>query len=439
MFAAAGGMVAALLLTVITVRELDPQEAASFFAILAGLAIGPLVGRLGLGPNVIRLVAAESDLENRRQIAGSHLWSTFLLSCLSAPVIALVACNGLIGHANFLPALVMTTLLIAIESTRLMISDIFAAAGRVGASVATMHYVRSLLTLLFVTILLLAHSVVSLIAILGTYLVAAFLQFVAALVHARHEIAIFEFSGGIATMRTTIGQGTQLFSLEFCEFMLMQGTIWLATAAFSSVAATQYAVAVTLGMQVTVLEALISLAITPPAARLWAAGQREQVVRMLSNAATLTTAVILVVVAFLAVLGPFALQVAYGAEIRPAALMLLILASGGVVGAIFTVNITILIVSGNIAATARTALIVLSVTLPCAVAAAWLGHPLVLAIVTSLGVITMAVGQWRTAKKTLGVGPRAHLNVRRAFRELRSVGGEDVHLTPAQSGADGVS
>ena len=52
------------------------------------------------------------------------------MSCLSAPFIAFVGCNGLLGHRNFWPIFVMTTLLIAIESTRLMVSDIFAATGR---------------------------------------------------------------------------------------------------------------------------------------------------------------------------------------------------------------------------------------------------------------------------------------------------------------------
>jgi O-antigen/teichoic acid export membrane protein len=227
-------------------------------------------------------------------------------------------------------------------------------------------------------------------------------------------------------------QGTQLFSLEFSEFMLMQGTIWMATAAFSSVGATQYAVAVTLGMQVTVLEALISLAITPPAARLWAAGEHAQVTRMLSNAATLTATAIFGVVALLALAGPFVLQMAYGESMRPAAAMLLILAAGGAVAAIFTVNITIQIVSGNIAATARTAVIVLCVTLPCAVAAAWLGHPLILAIVTSLGIVAMGVFQWLTARKTIGVAPLAHFRVLQAFRELRADTGDDQEVAPPQ-------
>jgi len=51
MVAAALGMASAFLLTVIIVRTLDTREAATFFAIVAALSIGPMVGRLGLGPN----------------------------------------------------------------------------------------------------------------------------------------------------------------------------------------------------------------------------------------------------------------------------------------------------------------------------------------------------------------------------------------------------
>lgn len=54
--AAAAGMVSTFLLTVIVVRTLNPLDTAAFFAVLAALSIGSVVGRLGLGPNVIRLI-----------------------------------------------------------------------------------------------------------------------------------------------------------------------------------------------------------------------------------------------------------------------------------------------------------------------------------------------------------------------------------------------
>jgi O-antigen/teichoic acid export membrane protein len=313
-----------------------------------------------------------------------------------------------------------------------MLSDIFAATGRVTASVATMHYIRNLLALPCVAVVLLWVNKPSLVVVLGAYLAASILQFSVALVPARHDIAFWRFTGGVSTLRTAIGQGTQLFALEFSTFMLMQGTIWLATAAFSPVAATQYGIAVTLAFQVTVLEGMSSLAITPPAARLWAAGRKEQVVRMLSNAATLSTVVVIIVVGLLAVLGGFVIDIAYGSSMRPAATMLLILAVSGIAQACFAVNMTMLIVSGHIAATSRSALLVLSVALPCAVAAAWLSGPTALAVVTSFSVSAMSICQWLTARKIFGYAPRAHYHVVRAARELleRADASPDVETVP---------
>ena len=111
--AAAVELISAMPLSIVAVRALDSHEAATFFAILAALSVGPLIGRLGLGPNVIRLVAAKADQEVRRQIAGAHLRATLLLSLLSSPVIALIGCSGLIGYANFLPAFLITSCLIS--------------------------------------------------------------------------------------------------------------------------------------------------------------------------------------------------------------------------------------------------------------------------------------------------------------------------------------
>ncbi len=420
MFAAGAGMGATFALSVIIVRALDLREAAAFFAILAALAIGPIVGRLGLGQNVIRLMRAEGDAEVRRKIAGTHLHATILLTCLSAPVIGLVACNALIGHANFVPAFVLTTLLIALESIRLIVSDIFAAAGRVRASVATMHYVRSILTLPTVAIVVFAIGHTTLVAVLAAYVAVAATQLVVALVHARNDVSYFNFSGGISTLRAAVGQGTQIFTLDFTDFMLKQGTIWLATAAFQPLPATQYAAAMTLAMQVTVLDGLCSLAVAPPAARLWAAGKKDQVIRLLSNAATLSTFISVSVVLVIALFGPLILELAYGAPMRAASIILLILAASGAFETFFDGSITLLIVSGNIAAAARTAVTVLVIAVPCAVAAAWFGGPMALAVVGFLSVVAKSVSLWLTARKTMGSAPHGHRAPIRATRELMS-------------------
>jgi O-antigen/teichoic acid export membrane protein len=413
-------MASTLLLSVVVVRNLDAQEAATFFAILAALSFAPKIGCLGMGPNIIRLLPLESDPGVRRQLAGTHLRASLLLSGVSAPLIAFVGCNALIGHTDFLPIFILATLLIVIESLRLMLSDIYAAVGHVRASVATMHYVRSMLVLPFVTIVLVFMGRTSLLAVVSSYLAVALVQFVFALVHSRHHVAIFRASFPWSTIQQAIGQGAQLASLDLSEFMVMQGTIWLATATLSPVVATQYAAAVTLAMQVTVLESLAALAASAPAARLWAAGKKDQVVRMLSNASTLSTVVVLVFVAALAVFGPDVLELAYGPAMRPAATLLLIIAIGGICQAFCKSSMIYLMVSGHLAAAARTAIILTLVAAPAAVAAALLSGPIALAVVTSVSVAAMSLFQWLTARVILGRAPNAHFRVLRAARELAS-------------------
>jgi O-antigen/teichoic acid export membrane protein len=98
--------------------------------------------------------------------------------------------------------------------------------------------------------------------------------------------------------------------------------------------------------------------------------------------------------------------------------MLMILAASAVFQAFFNRSITMLIVSGHIKEATRTALVVLAVSLPCAVAAAWLGGPIALAVVTAASASAMPTCQWLTARKMLGRGARANYDLVRAVREL---------------------
>ncbi|MGK2316614.1 teichoic acid transporter [Gordonia rhizosphera] len=411
-------MVASFLLTVVIVRGLDYQDAAVFFAILAALSIGPLIGRLGLGANVIRLIPAEPVAQRRRTIAGTHLLATAMLSLITAPVIALVGCSALIGDGGFLPVYLLASALIAVESVRLMLSDIFAANGRVLASVATMHYVRSILALMVIAGIIYVARSESLVGVLVAYLAVAGIQFVIALAYARSEIAMPPMGEGVAMVREALGHGIRLFGVDVSEFMILQGTIWLATAILSPLLATQYALAVTLGMQVVLLNNLTLLAVVPPAARLWASGAKAEVVRLLSNAATLGTTVAVALVVFIAILGPMAITFAYGADMRPTATMLLVIAIAGAVQSCFQVSSALLIVTGQITQAARVALAVLGVSVPAVVAAVWWGGPFVLSLITAISIVVMYASQYVNAKLCLGVAPHADWRPVRATKEL---------------------
>ncbi|MFS0897881.1 lipopolysaccharide biosynthesis protein [Mycolicibacterium litorale] len=416
--AAAAGLLCTLLLTVAVYRMLDARDAAVFFAILAALSIGPLVGRLGLGPNVIRLVAAEPGRLGRRAIASSHLRATGVLSLLSAPLIALPATWALHDSADHLPVALLTAAAIVAESLRLTLSDVFAATGRVGASVATTHHIRSMVVLPVVGAIALAVSDPTLLDVMVSYTVVSVVHLAAALVFARRDIG-WRTGGGVSTLAAALSAGARLFTLDLAAFLCLPGTVWLANAVFAPQQAALYSAAATLALQVTVVESLAALAVTPAAARLWAAGDHEQVVRVLSAVATLSTAVTVGAVGVLAAFGAQLLGFAYGPSMREAAGLLVVMAAGGIAKTALGVNITLLVISGHITKAARTALVVLTVSVPLALAAAVAGGPVWLAAASASAMTAVALAQWQGTRRVIGAAPRAGLRVSQGWQSFR--------------------
>jgi O-antigen/teichoic acid export membrane protein len=416
--AAVAGLLSTFLLTVVAVRTLPPAEAAVLLAILAALSIGPLLGRLGLGPNVIRLLPAETDPTRRRAVAAVHLRATALLSASTAPVVAVIATIGLLPpDGRYLPVVALTVVLIVVESVRLTLSDVFAALGRVRASVATTHHVRSALALPLVCLAVLLAERPTLTGILAVYFGVAAVQVAVALLAARADVAL-RGPGSVGGLRQVMGSGALLVTLDLAAFLVLPGTIWLASAVFEPRAAAQYSTAAALAQQVTVLESLAALAVMPAAARLWAAGRRAEVVRVLSAVATLGTLVTVVVVLLIAVLGGPALRLAYGPDLAGAHLLLVILAAGGIGKTAFGVNVSLLIVSGELRPAARTAGTVLAVAVPAGIVAALTVGPVGLAAVSAVATVASGLAQWRTARRVVPAPPRAHHDVKAAWRGL---------------------
>lgn len=415
--AAAVGMVATFLLTVIVVRFLNTRDTAAFFGVLAALPIGSIVGRMGLGNNVVRLIPSEPDRQLKRIIAGTHLRATFMMTLPTAPIIALCATVGLIGQQNFVPALLLTTLMVLIESIRMMLSDIFSAVGRVSASVATTHYVRSVIVLPVVAVVAFTVAQPTLVEMLIAYSAVSGAQVLFALIAGRSDIAL-RHAPGLAALRAAIASGSRLFTLELTAFLIVSGTIWLANATLIPHDAKLYAVATTIAIQVTILESLAATAVLPPAARMWVAGRKPEVIRMLSNLSTVNTLITVSVVLVLAFFGGFFLELAYGPALREANILLVILAVGGIPQAALSVNTSLLIIAGHLDAVCRVSLVVLALVVPGAIAAAVFGGALALAIVAACGLASLYIGLWLTARHIFGESPRPHWNVLRAGREL---------------------
>jgi O-antigen/teichoic acid export membrane protein len=161
-----------------------------------------------------------------------------------------------------------------------------------------------------------------------------------------------------------------------------------------------------LAFQVTVLQGLASLAITPAAARLWATGAHDRVRRLLSATATLATTATLAVVAALAAVGGPLLGLAYGPDFVSGLPLLLILAAGGVGQAAFGFSVPYLLVSRMIKRAVVSCGLALVVAVPlCVVGAA-------------MSAILLPVAQTVAA----GGVPLPSWNVAEAVRVLRRSG-----------------
>jgi O-antigen/teichoic acid export membrane protein len=421
---AGGGLVATLLTTVVAVRGLNAREAAVFLAILAGLMIGPMFGKLGLGQNVIRLVASMNPEDSRRMIS-SHLRAAFILSMLSAPVLAFASTAALLSESGHLTVLVLTSILLVAETVRLMLSDVFAAVGDVRASVATTHHVRTMVVLVPLVIVVVFVPHPTLIEILAVYAAVSVLLLLPPMLRARHLLTSPTRSpapdrSADSRLFATIVAGLVLFALDGSFFVVNRGNVWLASAQFEPFDAARFGTVSTLAFQVTVLQGLASLAITPMAARLWATGQRERVLRMLSATATLTTAATGVVVLGLAVVGREVLGLAYGAEFAGSYDLLVVLAIGGLGQAAFGFSVPLLLISGQIRRAVTACLVVLAVMLPIAVVAAgWFG-PTGLTIASAVAATTLPVAQWLAARGGYAGAPLPSWRIGRAVRAVRS-------------------
>ncbi len=411
--AAAVGLLATLSTTVVTVRGLDNGDAAVFLAVLAGLMLGPMFGKLGLGQNVIRTVGSQSE-EDRRRTVSAHLRAVLALSVVSSPLVAFVSTIGLLGRPDHLPAVALTAVVLVAESVRLLFSDVFAAVGDVRGSVATTHHVRTAVVLpaLLVLVLVVPHP--TLVEMLGVYTVVALLLLVAAVVRGR-GLLVARGALPSRTMLATIGTGLVLFALDASFFVVGRGDVWLASALFTPFDATRYGTVSMLAFQVTVLQGLASLAITPVAARMWAAGQRAAVVRLLAATATVVTLVTALVVLVLALVGGPLLGVAYGPEFVGSLPLLLVLAAGGIGQAALGFSVPLLLVSGLIRRAVVACGIALAVTLPLTVAAAWWFGPMGLAIASGLSSIALPAAQTVAARGR----PRPSFDVRGALADLR--------------------
>jgi O-antigen/teichoic acid export membrane protein len=374
-----------------------------------------MVGRLGLGQSAIREIAGATSADEVSTQVVVHLRSVAILSVVSAPVVAWLATAIVQDGRGVVVALVI--LLIVLETVRLTMSDIYAALGRIGWSVAATHHVRSVIALLaMATVVAFQAGRTSLTVLLLVYAAVSCALLAFASVRLPMRPRLRETRKWTA-MIVAIVAGSQLFAVELGAFLVGRGDVWLAGWIFPAEEALRYSTASVLAMQVTVIEGLANLAVAPVAARLWAQGQRDRVLTLLSASATVTTAVTLLAVAVTCLLAPQVLQI-YGSDMSSAVPYLIVLAAGGIAMSVGGSCAVLLVITGKGREAAQAVGLVMFIALPAAVFSARIGGALALAIASATATIVLYVSYVATCRRALGAAPLPGMHLGVSIRIL---------------------
>ena len=405
------GLLATLLTSVLAVRTLDDRSATGFLAILGALMLGPLFGRLGLGQNAIRTIAAAATPAEVAAQVLAHLRAVALLSLVTAPFVAWVATVVVRDDRALVVALVVA--MIVLEALRLTVSDVYAALGRITWSVAATHHSRSILALLVMGVVVLVQGGDTTLVTLLTVYAATSLALLA-VTAARLPLRARERGARWwAPMLVAVAAGAWLATVELGAFLVGRGNVWIAGWAFPTDQALLFSTASVLAMQVTVLEGLANIALTPVAARLWAAGQRDRVFALLSASATVSTTITLVLSAGTWLLAPEVLKI-YGDGLGDAAPYLSIMATGALGMSLFGSCAVLLVVTGNGRIAASSVVVATLITVPGAVLAAQLGGPLALSIASAAAMVILFGSYTIACRRAFGRVPLPGFHLRRS-------------------------
>ena len=430
------GLLATLLTSVLAVRTLDARSATGFLAVLGALMLGPLFGRLGLGQNTIRTVAAAtSPAEVAAQVL-AHLRGVALLSLVTAPLVAWVATVVVQEDRGLVVALVVV--MIVLETLRLTVSDVYAALGKITWSVAATHHSRSILALLaMVVVVAVQGGDTTLVTLLSVYAATSLVLLVVTSLRlplrARERGARWW-----APLLAAVAAGAWLATVELGAFLVGRGNVWIAGWVFDSDEALLFSTASVLAMQVTVLEGLANIALTPVAARLWAAGQRDRVFTLLSASATVSTAITVVLAAATWLLAPQVLKI-YGEGLGDAAPYLSIMATGALGMSLFGSCAVLLVVTGNGRIAASSVTVATLVTVPGAILAAHLGGALALSIASAAAMVILFGSYTIACRRAFGRVPLPGLHLRRSLLTLAgrgpAAGPDDARTTDLDTAA----
>ncbi len=412
------GLLASFALTVLAVRRLDDPGSATFLSILAAMMIGPLIGRFGLGTRSMQLLSEETGRPDEA-VVGLHVWTTAAVTALVALPVALVSTIPLAGRSSRWPVVAVAAGLVVVEAVRLTVSDVFAAIGRIGWSVATTHSIRAIGSVAAVGLLVALGGSLSVLRLVVVQLAVAGVLLLVGL-HRLTAASRVPRPSDLRPIAHVCKASVAFLGVDLAEFVAGRADVWLASWAFVAHQATRYSTASVLASQVAVPVGLVNVALGPTVARLWRLGLRDELRTAMGAISTLATIFTGVMVAVLWAAGPELMSAIYGHDLRSAGPLTAILATGLLAYGAFGTCIALLVLTDHARQSAVAALAVLGVAIPVAILVAFATGPTGLAVASAAASVALAGSQAVMCRRCLGFAPLPHYDVARAVRVLRA-------------------
>ena len=230
--------------------------------LLALLAIGPVLGRVGCGPRIVHELRgrrAAEDVDSATRAARLALRAVWIPTTIGALALSL-ALVGTVPAARALPVLGLSVAVVIAESIRKSYADVFLGLGLSGWSAMLASQIRALIVCGVVVALAVAGVELTLMSVLVVMAVVG---------GSLAVIAAVRFSmlrpGSITSiapvrMRTLISVGLPLMIVELAAIGVVRGDVWLASLLLDEADAAAYGTASIVAMQVAVPIGLASAA-----------------------------------------------------------------------------------------------------------------------------------------------------------------------------------
>ena len=395
------GMASTFALTVIASRLLADAELARFYALLASLAILPVLSRFGLNTKAVQDLGAargRGDWATAVRLADQYVRACLVPSVLTGPVVAVVFVAWSSG-GSFPAYAVLASLILVTESIRLTHSDIFIGLGFPGWGALLAHQVRAVAVVAIVAVDVVVFDasmnllrLLTIMAVVGVAL-AAVGQIRLWMVPGRAEGRSQNLDlGALARV------GAPFALVDLAYVVIASGDIWLANKAFDPTGAAVYSTASVLAKQIVAPIGLANIALGPVAAGYLAqrrTADLERIVRTVLSGLGLLLLPGLVVVSLF---GDRILAFAYGARFEAAHVPFTVLLVGYGAVVLLGLSRTVLLMAGGQRLAMVLSLGWTMAIVPVGVAAAVLGGPTALAVAAACGtaglVAIQAVGAW---------------------------------------------